>query len=45
MAIRLLILLVNIFRGKTDGFKLADEAKESMHLAEEAKAGQGGESA
>ncbi|WP_321366453.1 TRAP transporter small permease [uncultured Desulfuromusa sp.] len=47
IAIRLLILLWNIFIGKTDGFKLADEAKESMHLAEETKAAttQGGESA
>ncbi|WP_321389763.1 TRAP transporter small permease [uncultured Desulfuromusa sp.] len=47
IAIRLLILLWNIFTGKTDGFKLADEAKESMHLAEETKAAttQGGESA
>lgn len=45
MAIRLLILLVNIITGKADGFKLADEAKESMHLAEETKATEGGESA
>ena len=46
IAIRLLILLVNIFRGKADGFKLADEAKERMHLAEETKAAtQGGDSA
>lgn len=46
IAIRLLILLWNIFTGKADGFKLADEAKESMHLAEETKAAtQGGDSA
>ncbi len=34
IAIRLVILLIAIIRGKTDGFKLADEAKESMHLAQ-----------
>jgi len=46
MAIRLLILLIGIFTGKTEGFKLADEAKESMHLAEETKAAtQGGDEA
>ncbi len=45
MAIRLFILLWNIVTGKTDGFKLADEAKESMHLAEETKATEGGQSA
>jgi C4-dicarboxylate transporter DctQ subunit len=48
MAIRLLILLWDICTGKTDGFKMVDEAKESMHLAEEAKASagaQGGDSA
>jgi len=47
MAIRLLILLVNILTGKADGFKLADEAKESMHLAQETKSQttEGGESA
>ena len=28
-------LLVNIFKGKKDGFKFADEAKESMHLIQE----------
>ncbi len=37
IAIRLIILLVNIFTGKADGFHMVDEAKESMHLAEEAK--------
>lgn len=46
MAIRLLMLLVAIFTGKADGFKLADEAKESMHLAEETKAAlEGGDKA
>jgi len=48
IAIRLLILLWNIFIGKADGFKLADEAKESMHLAEETTSSseaKGGESA
>lgn len=39
IAIRLLILLKDIIVGKADGFHLSDEAKESMHLAEEAKAG------
>lgn len=43
MAIRLLILLWNIFTGQTDGFKLADEAKESMHLAQKTDAGEGGQ--
>ena len=38
IAIRLLILLKDIFVGKADGFHLTDEAKESMHLAEETKA-------
>lgn len=47
IAIRLLILLWAIFTGKADGFKLADEAKESMHLAEETKgqSAEGGKSA
>ncbi len=45
IAIRLLILLKDIFIGKTDGFHLTDEAKESMRLAEEAKAARGGDSA
>ena len=47
IAIRLLILLWNIFTGNADGFKLADEAKESMHLAAETQSAtdQGGESA
>jgi hypothetical protein len=44
--IRLLILLWGIFTGKAEGFHLADEAKESMHLANETKAAsQGGDSA
>jgi len=38
IAIRLLILLWAIATGKADGFNLADEAKESMHLAAETKA-------
>ncbi|WP_243647278.1 TRAP transporter small permease [Aestuariirhabdus litorea] len=35
LAIRFIHLLWNLVTGKADGFKLADEAKESMHLAEE----------
>lgn len=38
IAIRLLILLWGVFTGKNEGFTLTDEAKESMHLAEETKA-------
>jgi C4-dicarboxylate transporter DctQ subunit len=46
MAISLLFLLWGIFTGKAEGFHLADEAKESMHLANETKAAsQGGDSA
>ncbi|RME33106.1 MAG: TRAP transporter small permease [Deltaproteobacteria bacterium] len=47
MAIRLLILLWNILTGKAEGFKMVDEAQESMHLAEEAQklAEKGGDSA
>ena len=48
MAIRLLQLLWDIITGKSDCFKLADEAKDSMHLAEETKASanvSGGDSA
>ncbi len=47
MAIRLAILLKDILTGKADGFSLTDEAKESMHLAEEVKAlrEKGGDSA
>ncbi len=37
MAIRLLILLWAIITGKAEGFNLADEAKESMHLIQQAK--------
>lgn len=45
IAIRLLILLWGVFTGKNEGFTLTDEAKESMHLAEETKAAlQGGKS-
>ena len=41
-----LMLLWAIFTGKAEGFQLADEAKESMHLAEETKAAsRGGDSA
>jgi C4-dicarboxylate transporter DctQ subunit len=35
LTVRLLILLFAIITGKTDGFKHADEAKESMALAKE----------
>jgi len=43
IAIRLLMLLWGVFTGKNEGFTLTDEAKESMHLAEETKAAaQGG---
>lgn len=48
IAIRLLILLWQIITGKAEGFSMTDEAKESMHLAEEAKAAaaaKGGDSA
>ncbi len=47
IAIRLGILLWAIITGKAEGFQLADEAKESMHLAEEtvAQVNQGGKSA
>ncbi len=47
IAIRLLILFFAIITGKADGFSMTDEAKESMHLAEEAKAAaaKGGDSA
>ena len=38
IAIRLLILLFAIFAGKAEGFTLTDEAKESMRLADEARA-------
>jgi len=48
IAIRLLILLWNIATGKAEGFTLTNEAKDSMHLAEEALASnqaEGGKSA
>ena len=45
IAMRLAILLWGTFTGKSEGFTLADEAKESMHLAEETKAALGGKSA
>lgn len=38
IAIRLLMLLWAIATGKAEGFTLTDEAKDSMHLAEEAAA-------
>lgn len=38
IAIRLAMLLWGVFTGKNEGFTLTDEAKESMHLAEETKA-------
>ena len=37
LAIRLLILLYNVIFGDADGFKHADEAKESMEIVEELK--------
>jgi len=48
IAWRLLVLLWEIITGKADGFKMIDEAKESMRLAEETKkimAAQEGDSA
>lgn len=48
MAIRLLMLLWAIFTGRAEGFKLVDEAKESMSLVQETKVlavAEGGESA
>lgn len=38
LAVRFLSLLWSVITHKTDGFHLADEAKESMHIAEEIKA-------
>ena len=35
LAWRLLEILWSIYTGKADGFKLTDEAKESMHIAQE----------
>ena len=37
LAWRLLQLLWELFTGKADGFSLTDEAKDSMHLAQEAQ--------
>lgn len=47
IAWRLLELLWGIFSGKNEGFILADEAKESLHLAQETAkaAGKGGDQA
>ena len=49
LAIRLLQVLWEICSGKSDGFKLADEAEESMHLVaetrEQAAVSEGGKSA
>ncbi len=39
LAIRLLILMWAVIQGRAMGFQFADEAKESMHLAEEVKGG------
>ena len=38
LAIRLLMLMWSVIQGRSMGFQFADEAKESMHLAEEGKA-------
>ncbi len=40
LAVRLAELLWKIIQGKAEGFKLADEAKDSMRFAEEAKQAQ-----
>jgi len=37
LTIRLFIILKDVIKGDTDGFKHADEAKESMHIVEELK--------
>ncbi len=37
MTVRLLQLLLQLLRGKADSFKMVDEAKESLQLAEEAR--------
>ncbi len=42
LAWRLLQLLWEIVTGKADGFKLTDEAKDSMHLAQEVQEAAGG---
>jgi C4-dicarboxylate transporter DctQ subunit len=41
LTIRLLIILWAVFTGQSDGFKHADEAKESMAIVEELKKGEG----
>lgn len=41
LALRLMQLLYQIATGRADGFKLVDEAKDSMYLAEEATSGNG----
>lgn len=40
LVIRLCILMWAVIVGKAEGFQFADEAKESMHLAEEGKNGE-----
>lgn len=40
LTVRLLIILWSVITGKADGFKHADEAKESMELAEEITKGE-----
>jgi len=41
LIIRLIIILVSVITGKADGFKHADEAKDSMELAEDIAKGEG----
>lgn len=41
LTIRLLIILKAVIKGETDGFKHADEAKESMNIVEELKKEEG----
>ncbi len=38
LIVRFLVLLWNVITHKTDGFHLVDEAKESMHIADEIRA-------
>ena len=40
LTIRLSIVLINVITGKADGFKHADEAKESMEIVSELKEGE-----
>ena len=40
LSVRILILLVDVITGKADGFRHADEAKESMELVSELKGGE-----